>query len=334
MALKKFLKNSKALQQQQEAEMVKLQMKLKHSKSGHAGEEGEGWLVSYADMMTLLCGFFIMLFSMSKLDDPKYEKVKEEVAKQFGGKYKSPTQEMGRFMTQIIQDAGVEKQTLIKVDGYGVTIVFESTVFFDTLSADVKTEGQAALLKVIDGLEIQQKKENKQFKVVVEGHTDGRPILAGVFPSNWELSGARSSRVVRMFLDKGYNPSLLTSIGYADTRPIAPARMPDGSWNETALAKNRRVVLRILEPKVDAIPFPDAPEKAEEQAANPTQANPSLVADQMPAINPSQASTNATTPEAAPAQTAATLPQTPANAQPPGGRAPASIPVTTPAKSP
>jgi chemotaxis protein MotB len=220
-------------------------------------DDESNWLVSYADMMTLLCGFFIMLFSMAKMDAPKYDGFKEAMSKQFGGEYVSPTKEFAKFATQILKESGLETGAVVKSDVLGVSIVFESTVFFDTLSADVTNQGKIALSKLIDGIAKQQESNSKSYKIVVEGHTDGRPIIGGSFPSNWELSGARAARVVRMFLARGFSPDHLTAIGYADTRPQTEARSPNGTWNEAALAKNRRVVLRILEPQVDAIPFPE-----------------------------------------------------------------------------
>ena len=217
------------------------------------GDESN-WLVSYADMMTLLCGFFIMLFSMAKLDQPEFEKVKEAVAKQFGGDYKSTQQEFARFLGQIIQETGIEKQAALRTDASGVSIVFQSTAFFDTLSSEIKPEGNAILAKLIDGVTTRQVLENKKFKIVVEGHTDSRPITSGIYPSNWELSGARAARVIRLFLNRGFSPDHLAAIGYADTRPES---LKGGqNFDEAELAKNRRVVIRILDAGADAIPFP------------------------------------------------------------------------------
>lgn len=220
--------------------------------------EDEGnWLVSYADMMTLLCGFFIMLFSMAKLDTPKYDSFKQEVVKSFGGTYVSPTKELESATTEVIQELGIKKQAIISSDSQGIQIVFESTVFFDTLSSDVTSQGKQILNKVVESIYERQKKNGKTYHIAVEGHTDSRPIVGGPYPSNWELSAARASRVVRMFLDKGFSPGHLTALAYADTHPLLPARTASGTWDENALAKNRRVVLRILEPGVDGIPFPE-----------------------------------------------------------------------------
>ena len=249
----------------QKADPANEKAALKHTEEApHApgGHDESNWLVSYADMMTLLCGFFILLFSMAKMDDPKYDSFKEAVAKQFGGDYASPTKDFAQKMAQAVQEIGVGKSASVKSDSLGVSIVFESAVFFDTLSADVSLEGQKILNKIIDKIAKQQTDAKKLYRVVIEGHTDSRPVLGGSYPSNWELSGARASRVVRMFLEKGFISDHLTAIGYSDTHPAVDARNASGKLDESALAKNRRVVLRILEPKVDAIPFPDDPHAA------------------------------------------------------------------------
>jgi chemotaxis protein MotB len=236
---------------------------IHYDHSEHPPEEGEGWLVSYADMMTLLCGFFIMMFSMAKIDEPKFEKVKESVAKEFGGEYHPPSGELARFVTQVLQEAGVEKETTVRSDPMGVSVTFHATIFFETLSSELKEKGLEVMKKVTEALAERQKLNQVAYKIVVEGHTDSRPILSGPYPSNWELSSARASRVVRMFLDQGYPAKQLTAIGYADTYPENPERKEDGNFDEEAMAKNRRVVVRILMPSTDHIPLPASAPNAE-----------------------------------------------------------------------
>jgi chemotaxis protein MotB len=148
----------------------------------------------------------------------------------------------------------VEKETTVRVDPRGVSIAFESTLFFDTLSADVKTEGQTILGKLAVALDARQKQDLTHYKLVVEGHTDSRPIISGIYPTNWELSSARASRVVRFFIEKGFSPDKLSAVGYADTRPAVPTRTPAGSLDESALPKNRRVVIRIFDSALDNLP--------------------------------------------------------------------------------
>ena len=267
MPVNKFLKSAHEIQQQAVS-------RRQHRRSG-GGEGDEGnWLISYADMMTLLCGFFIMLFSMARLDEPKYEDLKEVMSKQFGGDYKSPSKELAKFVTQIIEETGTQKDTIVKVEGTGVTVMFQSLVLFENLSAEIAPKGQQILARIIDDLYSRQKKEAKRYQIVVEGHTDSRPITGGTqFATNWELSAARASRVTRYFADKGFEPGKLTAIGYGDTRPKAAARTPSGSYDEAALLKNRRVVLRILDSKADSIPLTQ-PEDGTERTSIPSKFSP------------------------------------------------------------
>jgi chemotaxis protein MotB len=230
---------------------------------GAGGHDESNWLISYADMMTLLCGFFIMLFSMAKMDVPKYDSFKEAISKQFGGEYVSPTKDMAKAIKEVLKQMNMEDKAAVKADSSGVSIVFQSTVFFGTLSAEVSHDGYNILEKLIKTVEARQKEQKKSYRIVIEGHTDSRPVTGGNFPSNWELSSARAARVVRMFLEQGFTPDHLTAIGYADTHPQAPAKLGNGDWDEVALGKNRRVVLRILEPNIDSIPFPDDINKPE-----------------------------------------------------------------------
>ncbi len=223
--------------------------------SHHRREEGgshqhqddeSNWLVSYADMMTLLCGFFIMLFSLTKMDEPQFEKIKATMAEQFGGEYRSPNEQMAKWVTQILQETPLKGEASVETSASGVAIVFRSQVFFDTLSAELTPNGRGILEELVEALQQRQKFEKKAFRFVVEGHTDSRAVLSGPFVSNWELSAARAARVVRVFVDKGFSGRSMAALGYADTRPVEEARLADGKWNELALAKNRRVVIRVF----------------------------------------------------------------------------------------
>ncbi len=218
---------------------------------GHPSAENDesNWLVSYADMMTLLCGFFIMLFSMATLDEPKFEKVRESLAEQFGGEFHSPSKDLAKWVTQILQETPLKGEADVEQAEGGVAIVFRSQVFFETLSAEVSASGRRVLEELASALREREKFEKKQFRFVIEGHTDARPVLGGGFPTNWELSSARAARVVRVFIDRGFDPARMAAIGYADTRPVAPSRTDQGAWNEASLSQNRRVVVRIFHEK-------------------------------------------------------------------------------------
>ena len=228
----------------------------KPRKKSYSKEHDESnWLISYADMMTLLCVFYIMLFSMSKVNTPEFEKVKKEVSEHFGTRYESPTEDLGKFVAQIIQENGISKDVTITSDGVSVSLAFHSTLLFRSLSAEVSPEGKLILDRILLAIMEKQKLLGKEYKFVVEGHTDHQSVVGGPFPTNWELSSARATRVIRMFIEEGFKATNLLAIGYADTQPIAESRNPDGSWNEEALARNRRVVIRVLLPEVDTIPW-------------------------------------------------------------------------------
>jgi chemotaxis protein MotB len=209
-------------------------------------DDESNWLVSYADMMTLLCGFFIMLFSMTKMDEPQFERIKQTLAEQFGGEYHSPNADLAKWVTQILQDTPLKGEADVETSAAGVAIVFRSAVFFDTLSAELTERGSTILEQLVGSLQERQKFEKKAFRFVVEGHTDSRPLLSGPFATNWELSAARAARVVRVFVDKGFSPQSMAALGYSDTRPAETSKLPDGRWDEPALAKNRRVVIRVF----------------------------------------------------------------------------------------
>ena len=249
MPVKRFLKGVKEIEERHDK---RREESTAHSPASH---DESNWLISYADMMTLLCAFFIMLFSMAKLDDTKYEKAKEALSKQFNGKYeKPPAVELAREISTLIDELGIQKDAVVKAEPGSVSVAFRSTVFFETASADVRPQGQNVLGKLIEGVQKNEKRPGgKPYRVVIEGHTDSRPVTSGDFPSNWELSGARASRVVRMFLEKGFDSTRLTAIAFADTRPVAPSKGADGSWDETNLAKNRRVVIRVLDPGTETV---------------------------------------------------------------------------------
>jgi chemotaxis protein MotB len=85
----------------------------------------------------------------------------------------------------------------------------------------------------------------KGYRVVVEGHTDSSPIQTKEFPSNWELSGARSGAVVRLMESRGFPRKDLRSLGLADTEPLVSEKNAEGLYDPEAQAKNRRIVVKV-----------------------------------------------------------------------------------------
>ena len=116
----------------------------------------------------------------------------------------------------------------------GVSVEINASVLFDPGAAGLTEESDQALRAVAVLL------RGDAHNVQVEGHTDIQPISNSTFASNWELSSARASAVVRLFIASGVEASRLTAVGHADNIPVAPNDTPEGR------ARNRRVAVTIL----------------------------------------------------------------------------------------
>lgn len=258
---------------------------------GHGGEEhGEGnWLVSYADMMTLLVGFFVIMLSFSKVDDEKFEEVKKQVTQKFGGKYEVPYQDLKNKIQSQIDKLGLGNQVTIKSTEAGVEISFFGTVFFNLGSADVKAESLDLLNNMIPAI----KEEATDFDVTVEGHTDDIPIGPNAyFKNNWELSSIRACRVLAFFGDKGFKLSHLTAVGYGEARPVKPNRDANGIPLPLNQAQNRRVVIKLSKKSENSLESKSETENISVSSLNPSSSPSSLSS---PSSKPTSNSTSTST---------------------------------------
>ncbi len=222
-------------------------------------EVSEKWAIPYADFLTLLLCLFIALFAMAQAGKQAAIEYAQAFAKAFGMrlvpfeetlpkqilpepvlKRAEPTEKGRKIQRQIqelqemLKKLGLEGELKIAYEAIGIRLILQERLLFDSGSADIKPE----MIKVIDNIaEIVKEVPNP---VEVEGHTDNIPISTPRFPSNWELSTARASTIVRYFISKGINPERLKASGYADTKPIASNVTPEGR------AQNRRVEIVIL----------------------------------------------------------------------------------------
>ena len=222
-------------------------------------EVSEKWAIPYADFLTLLLCLFIALFAMAQAGKQAAMEYAQAFAKAFGMrlvpfqetlpkqilpepvlKRAEPT-EKGRKIQRQIQELqemlkrlGLEGELKVAYEAIGIRLILQERLLFDSGSAEIKPEMKLIMDKLSD---IIREIPNP---VEVEGHTDNIPISTERFPSNWELSTARASAVVRHFISRGINPERLKASGYADTRPIASNATPEGR------AQNRRVEIVIL----------------------------------------------------------------------------------------
>lgn len=230
---------------------------------GGGGHDGGGmlrWLLTYADMITLLMAFFILMYSMSVMNLAKFKQVAVSIRSGFGGKIEGGTHMMThvggeRSMTS---DSVIESQKSVSVaaaemedfiyknnltSSMSVTVeerglvisITSDNILFALGSAQIRPEAHQILDKIAKLI------GESTNKVMVEGHTCNLPIKTAQFPSNWELSSGRASSVVRYFIENDHlAPKQLAAAGYADTKPMA------ANDSEAHRRLNRRVNVVIL----------------------------------------------------------------------------------------
>ncbi len=205
-------------------------------------EEGdENWLVSYADMMTLLFGFFVILATFSVPDPKRFEHFRKMASKAVNKEYESPHKEFADQIRNKLHQYNLDNQVEIEETAEGINLVSAGTYFFDSSSVELKPDA----LKIVELLGKMLAENATKYDVIVEGHTDDVPVATSHFPSNWELSSGRASRVVRLLEERGFPHSQLRPLGFADTVPVAPNRDETGEPIFENQGKNRRIVIRI-----------------------------------------------------------------------------------------
>ncbi|MBA3998423.1 MAG: flagellar motor protein MotD [Candidatus Accumulibacter sp.] len=230
-------------------------------------ENHERWMVSYADFLTLLFAFFVVMYAISSVNEGKYRVLSESIVSAFrnetvssGGqsivviqasssqpKQVEPnkTQDLAKQrqrekMRNVAKDilevlAPLVQQGKVRVleTTRGVTIEINDSILFSPGQAQLHPTSVKAMQAVAEVLAA------SDFPIIIEGHTDNVPINTLQFPSNWELSAVRATTVLRLFADAGVGAERLTAIGYGETRPVEPNLLAEGR------ARNRRVTIMI-----------------------------------------------------------------------------------------
>ncbi|MAR78802.1 MAG: hypothetical protein CMM18_01565 [Rhodospirillaceae bacterium] len=206
-------------------------------------EEKEDWLLTYADAITLLMAFFVLLYTVSDPNTEKFEAVTKGMVESLrGGSVKTPFTDLSKDLSQVQSESDSSKVGSTK---RGLTFEFKSRKMFEPGSANIVPEGIKALDRVAQLVTFRLGKKN--YKIEVEGHTDDTPISTPQFPSNWELSSARASAVVRFMISRGVPGDRLRAVGYADTKPKDgfPFKNQEGAPIPENREEGRRVVIRI-----------------------------------------------------------------------------------------
>lgn len=221
-----------------------------------APDNAERWLLTYADLITLLLAFFIVMYSMSQIDAKKFGHVAEALQGvlrgrdaivpkrsivdrsdwEGGGPLKIGNLRLIQSrLQQAIAEAHLEDKITPIIDERGLVVHVTESALFDEAQADLKQEATPTLNLVAASL------KGLAEIIRIEGHTDSRPINTPRFPSNWELSTARAATVVRFFIrEHDWGPGQISALGYGEFRPLKPNDTPEN------MAQNRRVDIVVL----------------------------------------------------------------------------------------
>lgn len=176
--------------------------------------------------------------------------------------------ELTKALTEQLEDLVDEDLVRIRQDRYWLEIEINTSVLFDSASAELSQPAQEVLRRISSIL------ADTPTRVQVEGHTDLRPIRTAVYPSNWELSSARAARVVRLFESAGMTPARMAAVGFGEYRPVADNDTPEGQ------ARNRRIAIVVIAYQPGGMPAGFAESWAgasADEAAAPPGARPQAV---------------------------------------------------------
>ncbi len=269
-------------------------------------EQHDRWMISYADFVTLLFAFFVVMYALSTISQQgQYQVLSTAIESAFNRDVPPAPADAGaadktdllpaaqpsvltpsNVLPYLPENVSAEdvmealdeqkqrqamerhrkalsaglrqalaplaKNGLVTVTegDHGISIEINAKLLFASSEAALNPMAAMPLRTVGSIL------ASTRFKIAVEGHTDNRPIRSWRYPSNWELSSARASSVVRLFIESGVRPDLLTASGFSDQRPI------DSNDTEAGRANNRRVTIQIETDHIE--PLPTTPTQLEQ----------------------------------------------------------------------
>ena len=204
----------------------------KHFKHDDEHDPVDRWLISYADFLTLIFTFFAALYSLSTLDKVKAGQFSTSLNMAFkvmDMPVTSPIDDRKKFQSEIAGAISDVKGISVRSDPRGVFITLENDIAFITGSADMNDQ----MGKVLGDLAVVL--ANNPGRIVIEGHTDDRPLVSNRYKTNWELSTARAASVLHTFIREGLDPNRFIIAGYGEYRPAVTNLTAEGR------GRNRRV---------------------------------------------------------------------------------------------
>ncbi len=198
----------------------------------------EGWLLSYADLITNLLIFFAMLLAAAQISRTKMQQIAESIS---GVEQPASLSSIQKELEDRVEQEGLQELVRTDLTDDGLKVSLNSGMVFDSGSAEIRPDQIATL----DRMLLTVVPYGNQYAFAIEGHTDHTPIVGGgAYASNWELSTGRANAVRGRLEGVGVDQGRIRVEGYADTVPLDEAEL-EGLSPEAQLARHRRVVLRI-----------------------------------------------------------------------------------------
>ncbi len=197
----------------------------------------EGWLLSYADLITNLLIFFAMLLAAAEVNRTKMQQISEALS---GVEQPDSLSSIQEQIEAKIEEEGLQDTIRTDLTDEGLKLSLNSGVVFDSGSATLRVEQLPVVDKMLETLVPYEGK----YDFAIEGHTDSVPLNGGTFMTNWELSTARANAVRVRLSGVGVDEDRIRVEGYADTVPLAEEEL-EGLEEAERLARHRRVVVRI-----------------------------------------------------------------------------------------
>jgi len=255
-------------------------LKKRKQRNDEYTDNHERWLISYADFITLLFAFFVVMYAISSINEGKYRVLSHSLVSAFKSsnssnlispqpieltpinnqqsqqtdsikliddlsslkaKKQEKMKSMAKNILQALELLVKDGQVRVTQSSLGITVEINASVLFSPGQAKLAENSSLTLQAVAHVL------KGHKHEIHVEGHTDNLPINTESFPSNWELSAARASSVIRLFIENGVEAHRFTAIGYGENRPIETNETPEGR------KRNRRVTVMILSTDPDKV---------------------------------------------------------------------------------
>ncbi len=195
----------------------------------------EGWLLSYADLITNLLVFFVMLLAAADISQAKMQQIAESIS---GVEQPESLSAIQQEIEQQIEREGLQELISTRLTDEGLELSLNSGLVFDSGSSVIRTEHTGTLQSMLGTLVPYRDK----YQFAVEGHTDEVPMVGPV--TNWELSTGRANAVRSNLETVGVEPERIRVEGYADTVKL-DEELLRGLSAEERLARHRRVVVRV-----------------------------------------------------------------------------------------